>query len=76
MDDATGKVIAQGDGPPVPGRLPVKSWRKNELLRGAIYLDVSATAAGRLVAGLYETGSGRRLPTADGAEQVTIGRFE
>lgn len=72
VDEATGKILAQQDGPPVAGRQPVKSWRKSELLRGAVYLNVSAPGRGRLVAGLFETGSGRKLRTADGADQITL----
>jgi uncharacterized membrane protein len=76
VEDTTGKIIAQSNGPLVPGRQTVKSWRKNELLRGAMYLDVGTPTAGRLVASLYETGSGRRLPAVGGGEQVTISRVE
>jgi len=70
--DATGAVVAQGDGPPVGGERPTTSWRPGEIVADKREVWLPRTLAGKtvqLLVGLYdpEDDQLRRLPvTVDG----------
>jgi hypothetical protein len=66
--DASGKVVAQHDGPPRAGRYPTDRWAPGETILDPHAVDVSALAAGRyrVLVGLYLPENGQRLPVATG----------
>ena len=68
-----GGRYAQGDGPPLRGIQPMTHWVQDEILPDRRVLDLPATLSPgryRLEVGLYEPGSGERLPAVDGAGQL------
>jgi hypothetical protein len=63
--DAHGALIAQRDAPPLNGARPTFQWEPGEWVEDRIALQVPADAAPgeyRLAIGLYDGGTGRRLP--------------
>ena len=72
-----GKVHGQKDNPPVFGTHPTTAWQQGEIVvdRYRIVLaDGAPAGVYRLIAGLYEPQSGRRLPV-DGGDYVVLGSF-
>jgi hypothetical protein len=71
--DASGKVVAQHDGPPRSGRYPTNAWAPGESTRDSHTVDVSTLKPGhyRVLVGLYLPESGRRLPVVDGPRAST-----
>ncbi|HWQ14952.1 MAG TPA: glycosyltransferase family 39 protein [Roseiflexaceae bacterium] len=68
-----GKIVAQFDGSPAPE--PPARWRAGAPQRGRFAVLVPSGAppgAYRLVVGLYEPASGRRLTLPDGADALEI----
>jgi len=68
--DAAGQLAASHDGPPLFGYWPTSQWRGSEIVpdRHAIQLPQGlAPGPYRLVVGLYDPASGRRLPVLDRA---------
>lgn len=68
--DSRDQVVAQRDAPPVSGDRPTGGWQPGEQVvdnHGLLVLPATAPGDYRLIAGLYEPVSGRRLagPTAD-----------
>jgi 4-amino-4-deoxy-L-arabinose transferase-like glycosyltransferase len=64
---------AQGDGPPLSGIQPMTHWVQGEVLPDRRVLDLPATLSPgryRLEVGLYESGTGERLPAVDGEGQL------
>jgi hypothetical protein len=66
--DASGKVVAQHDGPPRTGRYPTDKWSSGETILDPYTVDVSALEPGRyrVLVGLYLPESGQRLPVVAG----------
>lgn len=68
-------LVAQHDAQPRGGAYPTSYWEPGEEVRDEFALEVGAdTEPGeyRLIAGMYELASGRRLPTGEG-DSVTLG---
>jgi hypothetical protein len=73
--DAAGKLVTSHDGPPLFGYLPTSTWGTPDIVsdRHAIPLPDDWTSGEyRLVAGLYDPATARRLPLVD-AQGVQIG---
>ena len=70
--DAEGRPVAQQDGQ--PGGYSATSWVQGETIRDPVVLDTGALPAGSygLVTGLYDTATGERLVTPDGADHVVL----
>jgi hypothetical protein len=74
--DGAGRLIAQADRAPGGGAAPSRSWLAGEVIEDTHTLQLPARlgAGGyRLIAGLYEPGSGTRLAASDGADFVELG---
>jgi hypothetical protein len=67
LTDATGKVIAQQDNPPVRGAYPTNAWQKNELVVDQYALTIPADARGEylIVVGMYDPATSTRQPALD-----------
>jgi len=67
--DASGTLVAAGDGPPMGGAFPSSLWHP-----GDVVLDIHRLPArvegGRVAVGLYRLDDGTRLPVTIGGEQV------
>lgn len=63
--DATGEIVAQGDGPPLHGFRPTASWRAGEVLvdeRSLLLPDSLPPGRYELWTGLYDPDTWERLP--------------
>jgi hypothetical protein len=75
LRDAAGVTRGFGDSEPAGGRFPTTSWLPGEYLTDPHRVAIAADApAGRyrLVIGLYDPATGRRLTTGQGAEWVEL----
>jgi len=67
--DASGTLVAAGDGPPMDGAFPSSLWQP-----GDVVLDIHRLPAlvegGRVAVGLYRLDDGTRLPATVGGEPV------
>jgi len=67
--DASGTLVAAGDGPPMGGAFPSSLWRP-----GDVVIDIHRLPArvegGRVAVGLYRLDDGTRLPVTIGGEPV------
>ncbi|MCB9077330.1 MAG: hypothetical protein H6631_07045 [Anaerolineaceae bacterium] len=73
-----GALIAQHDSPPNGGYTPTSGWSggKTVASRHALLLPPNLPAGDyRLIAGLYDPATGRRLPTAAGSDFVELGNI-
>ncbi|MFN8535464.1 MAG: DUF2723 domain-containing protein [Dehalococcoidia bacterium] len=63
--DQAGRIVAQADGPPAGGALPTDSWLAGEQILDERRLALAGLPSGdyRLLAGLYDPATGRRVPT-------------
>ncbi|MCB0208754.1 MAG: hypothetical protein KDJ52_05475 [Anaerolineae bacterium] len=71
-----GTLIAQHDSPPNGGYTPTSNWTTHEAVisRHALALPPNLPAGDyRLIAGLYDPTTGRRLPTDTGSDFVELG---
>ncbi len=59
--DAWGKLVAQADSQPLGGEFPTGTWRPGETIADRHVLSMPPEAR-RIEVGLYELGSGQRLP--------------
>jgi hypothetical protein len=67
--DRGGKIVAQHDGQPLGGALPMRAWSPGEIVADAVSIPMAQTLAPgayRLIAGLYNAATGARLPVAGG----------
>jgi len=73
--DAIGRLVAQHDAFPANDTRPPPTWQPGErvLDRHGLALPEGATGPWRLVVGLYDPGTGKRLQTAEGRTEVVIG---
>jgi hypothetical protein len=69
--DASGRLVAQGDGPPLGGAYPTSLWEPGELVEDEYVLGA---ASGRVLIGLYRPDTGERLRTGDGRDAIEIAR--
>ncbi len=70
--DADGEIVGQGDGPPMGGYYPTSLWASGEALLDYHRLQVREDAPPgtcRIIVGLYNLATGRRLPIIGGAGQ-------
>jgi hypothetical protein len=72
--DSAGRMVAQGDGPPLNGWYPTSAWLAGQVIaeRRTVTLPAGADLAGlRVAVGLYRPADGVRLPVFDarGARQ-------
>jgi len=77
LTEATGEIIAQGDGQPVNGFRPTTSWRQGEVIVDTHHLAIPADLANGsydLWIGLYDPDTFQRLPAAVGTRSEADGR--
>lgn len=81
--NAEGVLVAQRDSMPQDGFAPTHTWRAGQSIRDRHALalvgrDALPLPRGeyRLIMGLYDPNTGRRLLLADGAEYVELGRWQ
>lgn len=73
--DGAGRLVAQADGPPAGGALPTDAWLPGEQLLDERRLPLTGVPPGdyRLLAGLYDPVTGKRVPLADGSDSADLG---
>jgi hypothetical protein len=76
--DASGRLVANGDAPPLGGGYPTSLWEPGEEIEDAYQVVVPADLRGpaRLLLGLYRPDSGERLPLDRGGDSVVVASFE
>ncbi|MFN8532290.1 MAG: glycosyltransferase family 39 protein [Dehalococcoidia bacterium] len=67
--DETGRILVQSDGIPAGGAAPASRWTAG--LRFEDIHRLASEAPGRIVVGLYDPATGRRVPV-DGGDSVTL----
>ena len=75
--DADGALVAQHDSPPNGGYTPTSTWPVSQPLtsRQALLLPQNLSpGAYRLIAGLYDPATGRRLTLDNNSDFVELGR--
>ncbi|MBK8020481.1 MAG: glycosyltransferase family 39 protein [Chloroflexi bacterium] len=73
--DASGQVVAQSDAVPASGTRPTTGWRAGEVVIDEHRLRFNERATpgtARLIAGLYDPLTGRRVPLSDGLDYAVI----
>jgi hypothetical protein len=72
--DATGKVVAQHDGPPRQGSYPTTAWEADETIRDEHVVPLAGVPPGtyRVVVGLYRPTTGERLVAADASGEPVV----
>ncbi|MBN1995501.1 MAG: glycosyltransferase family 39 protein [Anaerolineae bacterium] len=67
MLDPTGQVVGQHDGLPAAGTLPTTAWEVGEIIPDRHQFDFALTQSGlyRLIVGMYNPQTGKRLPVTD-----------
>ena len=76
--DAGGRPVAQSDAVPANWTRPTSGWQVGEFVLDRHTLDLKDNLRPgeyRLVAGMYETESGQRLPVAPGGDVVELGKI-
>ncbi|MGC9395747.1 MAG: hypothetical protein ACP5J4_12930, partial [Anaerolineae bacterium] len=69
--DADGKLIGQGDGPPLSGDYPSSYWQAGERLIDTRIIETGDAQPAYLLVGFYRLGDGARLPVfAPGGQRV------
>jgi Gpi18-like mannosyltransferase len=63
--DENGRVAAQHDGQPQDGRYPTTAWVAGDRIGETVTLVAPAPGEYRLIVGMYELASGRRLSAGD-----------
>jgi hypothetical protein len=71
VTDASGRIVAQADRFPLDGAMHTDWWVPGQWVEDRFTLDLTGLAPGdyRMIGGMYDPGSGARLPTSrpDGA---------
>lgn len=71
--DADGKIVAQSDQQPGGGDAPTTAWTAGLRIGDAHTLTAPAIPAGaRLIAGMYDPATGKRVAGPDGAETMPL----
>jgi len=73
--DADDRIVAQHDGVPGDGNMPLTSWLAGETVQDDLKISIPPdTPKGpyRLAVGLYDPANGQRLTTEDGQEQILL----
>ncbi len=71
--DAEGKLVAQHDGYPLLGLMPLWAWAPGEHVHDLRYVDLPPDlppGGYRVVTGVYDAGSGARVDAVDAAGEV------
>lgn len=74
--DPQGQIVAARESLPVSGAFPTSRWRAGDLIRDPQPMTIPADLPPgdyRLIAGLYDPVSGRRLAAPDGRDQIGLG---
>jgi hypothetical protein len=72
---AGGEVLVQSDGEPAGWGRPTTGWAVGEVVKDERVLSLPGDAAGgeyEIVAGMYDLGTGERLPLRDGSTSVLV----
>ncbi len=69
-----GEVVAQHDSVPADGEIPTTDWAVGEVVSDRHLIEFMGLPAGeyRLIAGMYESTTGERLPTPDGETAILL----
>jgi 4-amino-4-deoxy-L-arabinose transferase-like glycosyltransferase len=73
--DATGSIVAQQDGVPGDGELPLTGWIVGEYVEDDFEIQLPpglAPGPYRLAVGLYDPANGQRLTTRDGEDRILL----
>ncbi|MBI3944093.1 MAG: glycosyltransferase family 39 protein [Chloroflexi bacterium] len=73
--DASGKLIAQHDGPPVGGTRPTTSWVKGEIITDRHelqFINSDYQGAAQMEVGLYDSGTIERLMRENGENHLIV----
>ena len=76
LSDASGKVVAQADGPPQGGAFPTGLWEAGDRIVDRHVLRDAPAGRWRLTIGWYEPISGQRLPLANGSDELDLGELQ
>jgi len=70
--DGLGRIVAQGDAPPLDGGYPTSLWEPGEVIVDRYVLALPAGTSGRLrlLLGLYRPDTGERLPVEGGGDAL------
>jgi hypothetical protein len=63
--DEAGRTVAQADAVPADGLAPTESWQPGEIISDKHLLGAPGPGRYRLLVGLYDPGTGERLPALD-----------
>jgi hypothetical protein len=77
--DANGQLVAQSDAVPGNWTRPTSGWQAGEFITDSHTLDLRPQLPPgeyRLVAGMYNAGSGQRLPVIPGGDSVELGKIQ
>lgn len=77
LGDASGRVIANGDAPPLGGGYPTSLWEPGETIddRYEVRLPAGWRGAATIAIGFYRPDTGARLATERGADSVELARL-
>lgn len=72
--DANGQLVASFDRPPLDGAYPTSTWLPRQHILDSRTLPLEGVAPGSytLIAGLYDSSTGRRMVTAEGVDFVKL----
>ncbi len=73
--DAAGRLIGQADAPPAAGRVPTSTWQSGDVIPDEHKLPAAASPS-RVVVGLYDPVTGRRLARADTSGDAIVLRLD
>jgi len=68
-----GRLVAQGDGPPLGGTFPFRSWQRGDIVRDIRHIELPEDLKpGEYVmgVGLYRSDTGERAPAVDGVGRM------
>jgi hypothetical protein len=77
--DADGRVVAQSDAVPAGWTRPTSGWQAGEYVTDAHVLEIRRDMPPgeyRLVAGMYDSTTGQRLPAEAGSDVIKLGRLD
>ncbi len=77
--DADSQVVAQRDAEPVGESRPTNTWRPGESItdrHGLLVPPGTPPGTYRLIAGLYDRSTGRRVATATGSDTIELGAIQ
>ena len=69
--DEHAQIAGQHDGPPANGYRPTRGWANGEIVKDIHYFAVDKSVL-QIAVGLYDSPSGQRLNTEDGADSAVL----